>query len=378
MMHGERDRGATRSRWGLVGPVRPFRGGIAQYTTMLHREFSRQGRAMTISFRQLYPRWIYPGRSLHEPGEAIDGESGVSYSLTPYNPFSSTRAAQHFKAGGVEGVIVMWWTVFLAPAIGLLAWSLRRLEIPVCFLCHNVSDHETSWWKRLVAQKVLSGGTRFLVHSSKDAEVLKALVPRASVVTHPHPVYSQFPEPRQIFARSADLEILFFGLVRDYKGLDILAEAMKRLGSAPIHLAVVGEWWIKDNKLRASLDDMPNVDVVDKYVAADEVSEYFSRADVVVVPYRNATGSGVVSLAYHYGRAVIATRVGGLPDVVEDGVSGKLIDAEDPDALAQAIKWFLDVSPDQLSAGVKKVASRMTWESLISAITASGERSKHD
>jgi glycosyltransferase involved in cell wall biosynthesis len=369
---------ATKPRWGIVGPVRPFRGGVAQYTTMLHREFAREGRAMTIAYRYIYPRWIYPGKSLHEPGDAIGEEPGVCYVLNPYNPLSSRRVARSFKAAGVEGVIVMWWTVFLAPAIGLLTLSLRRLDIPVCFLCHNISDHEASWWKQLTARKVLSMGNRFLVHSSKDADMLKTFVPSSTVVTHPHPVYSQFPEPKRVLGRCADLEILFFGLVRHYKGLDVLAKAMERLNDLPVHLSVVGEWWIKDDKLKASLTDMPHIDVVDKYVTDEEVSEYFNRADVVVLPYRTATGSGVISLAYHYGKAVIATRVGGIPDVVEDGVSGKLIDAEDPDALARAIKWFLNVSPGQLTEGVKKVSGRMTWESLASAITATGERGTHD
>lgn len=363
------DRGKRRACWGLVGPVRPFRGGIAQYTTMLHREMNRDGQAMTIAFRQLYPCWLYPGKSIREPGDVVGKEAGVRYLLNPYDPFSGPRVARDFKSAGVEGVIVMWWTAFLALSIGSLASSLRRLEIPVCFLCHNCTDHEASWWKRLAARQVLSMGDRFLVHSSADAGTLRELVPGSSVVMHPHPIYSQYPEPTRALQRSAQLEILFFGLVRHYKGLDILAKAMDLLSDAPVHLSVVGEWWMKDDTLKSFLVDMPQVDVVDHYVTDEEVAEYFSRADVVVLPYRSATGSGVLSIAYHYGKAVIATRVGGLPDVVEDGVSGKLVEPEDPLALARAIEWFLDGSPGKLTAGVRKVASGMTWQSLAATLT---------
>ena len=219
----------------------------------------------------------------------------------------------------------------------------------------------------MLTRKVLARGDSFLVTNKKDADSLKTLVPPAHIAVHPIPLPVLFPPAKPAAGKRAGLELLFFGLVRPYKGIDVLIDAMHLLKDEDIFLTVAGEWWPDSYQLRSRIsheDLAGKIEVIDKYLTDDETSECFSRADVVVLPYRSATGTGVIPLAYHYGKPVIAAEVGGLPEVVEEGVSGRLVRSGDPFALASVIRDFLRTPSAISREGIEKVAGRMTWDSL--------------
>jgi glycosyltransferase involved in cell wall biosynthesis len=137
---------------------------------------------------------------------------------------------------------------------------------------------------------------------------------------------------------------------------------------------VVGEFYEPRERYRALLEDArlrEKVRVVDRYVANEEVATYFAAADAVALPYRSATGSGIAQIAYGAGVPVIATRTGGLEEVVEEGVSGLLVAPEQPAALARAVERFFDegLGP-RLREGVARVRGRYTWSGLVEAIEA--------
>jgi glycosyltransferase involved in cell wall biosynthesis len=166
------------------------------------------------------------------------------------------------------------------------------------------------------------------------------------------------------------LELLFFGFIRPYKGLDVLFDALALLGDSSIHLTVVGEPWCDREHLKAMLAKCgaPNVDLVLEYVTDVVAANAFARADLVVLPYRAASGSGVAAVAYRYGKPVLASRVGGLVDVVEDGVSGILVDPGSAQALAAAISRIDRATLAKLAPGVHLFARSFTWESLSQAL----------
>src|SRR5690606_3346166 len=156
---------------------------------------------------------------------------------------------------------------------------------------------------------------------------------------HPHPTFDGYPAPERHLPRRAPLELLFFGFVRPYKGLDTLLHAMTLLRDTGVFRSVVGEFWRGAAEARRMIHAhglSSRVERVSRYVPDEEAAQYFSRSDVVVLPYHSATGSGVIPLAYHYGKPVIATQVGGLPDVVVDGDTGLLVEARSAADLAKA------------------------------------------
>lgn len=354
-------------RLGLIGPVLPYRGGVARHTTLLHRALVKRSKLTTVAFSRLYPPRLYPGRGQREPDRRTYREPGVAYNLSSVNPLTWLRVAGQLRRERVETLVLVWWTAFMGPCYFALTHLLGRTRPRIVFLCHNASDHEESWASQFLSRLALSRGDAFLAQSECVKRRIEQIRPGAPIEVHHHPVFDDFPSAGRRLKRRARLELLFFGFVRHYKGLDYLVRAMEMLRGEDVHLTVAGEWWMRDELLWGTARRLGNIELIDRYVPEAEVGELFERADVVVLPYRAATGTGVIPLAYHYGRPVLATRVGGLPDVVEDGVTGRLILPENPAALAEGIRSFMNGGSCS-SESIRRLAQEMNWESLATAV----------
>ena len=164
--------------------------------------------------------------------------------------------------------------------------------------------------------------------------------------------------------------MLFFGFVREYKGLKhliaALPEIIKRLPKT--HLLIVGDFGkdkqeylelIAQNKMEDFLS------IYDGYIPDREVEQYFAASDLVVLPYESATQSGIVQIAYGFERPVVATNVGGLPDVVLDEKTGYLVPPKNPEALADAVvRFFEEQKAGEFAENIRKEASRYSWDRM--------------
>lgn len=360
-------------RAALVGPLPPFRGGIAQHTTMLYRALKREADLLAVSFTRQYPAWLFPGASDREPGVARLDDPACAYLIDSLDPLSWRRAFGRIRDHGPELLLIPWWAVYWTPCLRYLAGRARKHGMEVRFFCHNVIDHEAAAWKTVLTRAALARGDSFVVQAETEAEKLRRAFPGKPVLVHPHPLYDQFPAAAGSLAPRAGLELLFYGFVRPYKGLDLLIEALGRLPEKAVHLTVVGEFWsgldeTRESIRRLGLED--RIELVPRYVSEQETAEYFARADALVLPYRGATGSGVLSLAYHYAKPVIATAVGGLPDVVREGETGHLVPPGDPAALAAAIAGLTRDGAAAMAPAIRALALTMTWESLARCVLA--------
>ena len=357
------------ARVGLIGPIQPFRGGVAQYTTQLHRALAGQVDLVTLSFRRQYPAWLFPGSSDRDPEYIHHRESGVAYCIDPYRPDSWLGAVGYLRRQGVAQVVITWWTAYWFLCFGVIARRLRSAGIRVTFLCHNVQDHEDHWFNQKAARFAVRQADDYLVHGERQRAQLRELYGRVPIKVHAHPIYSQFPSPIGTMARRAALEVLFYGFVRPYKGVDVLIEAVGLLSDQPLFLTIAGEVWGAgpdwDATVRAAgLAD--RVEIRPYYHGEQETAELFARADVVVLPYRSASASGVVALAYHYDRPVVVTRVGALPDVVEEGASGFVVAPSDPRALAAVLRACVGFKPSK--EALARLKRRMSWASLAATL----------
>ena len=348
----------------------PFRGGIAQYTAELHRALSACCRLQTISFRRLYPAWLYPGDSDREPGIEQQHEPGVHYVLDAINPLTWLATATDTASKGCDLAVINWWTLFWAPGFALMANRLRARGVPVAFICHNLFDHDSGSIKRGISTRLLSQADAYLVHASEQAETLRRLFPGKPVRIHPHPTDGRYPPATAVLPKRGRLELLFFGFIRPYKGLDVLIDALGRLADHEVHLTVVGEPWCAPEELREYVraSGAPNVELHLEYVDANTAANFFARADLVVLPYRSATGSAVAAVAYHYEKPILATRVGGLPDVVEDGRTGFLVEPDSPRQLAARLHTINREELASIQVNVQTCKNRFTWCSLAGTL----------
>lgn len=354
----------------FIAPIYPYRGGIAQYSRALKESLENHSELSTYSFGRLYPSWLYPGKSDKEEGAEGKALPGVRYTIDVYSPLSLRQTARRIVKEGNQVAVITWWTIFWQPGMAYMARYLRRRGVRVVYLCHNIFDHDAQGLKRKVSEKLLSFADGYIVHSSEEADLLSELYPDKPRLNRILPIYTQFPSGDKELPKRGRLELLFFGFIRPYKGLDILLEALAKLQDKEAYLTVAGEPWVDKDKYEQEIRKMniPNLELHLGYVDDASAANFFQRADVVVLPYRSATGSAVLALAYHYKKPVLASNVGGIPDGVIEGKTGWLIEPADADALAEAIKDITRDDAAQLAAGVDDFCHENTWEKMAVAI----------
>jgi glycosyltransferase involved in cell wall biosynthesis len=365
--------GEFKPKLGLIGPILPYRSGIAQHTTMLHRALQNRAELATLSFSRQYPAWLFPGETDRDPFRVDYSEPGVEYVIDSIDPRTWRCAVERLVSAEAEALILPWWTVFFVPLLAYLKRACTRRRIGVVFMCHNIVEHEAARYKVALSRMALSDARGYCLQSQSEADKLKGLLPEARISVHPHPLYDQFPPAKRRLVRHAPLELLFFGIVRPYKGLDVLLEAMALLERRDVHLSVVGEFWHDKDALLKRMNVLglsDRIEVVPRYVSDQEAADYFTRADAVVLPYRSATGTGIIPMAYHYGKPVLATRIGGLRDVVLEGKTGLLVAPKSPQALAEAIERMNHADLLAMRPHIESFKSTMTWDSLATSLLA--------
>lgn len=351
----------------MIAPISPFRGGVAQHSTMLANALASVVDLKIISYRRLYPKFLYPGDFQKDDSTNLKPVVPVSFILDVVNPVSWFKAARNIADSGARTIIIPWWTFFLAPCYLVILAVLKRRGVMAIFICHNFSDHESAFWKRWVSRLVLRQGDAFLVHSNSIRRDIFAALPAKPCLVTPMPVYDSYPRPLNNLPRRAELELLFFGFVRKYKGLDLLIRSVAALKREDWHLTVAGECWDDAHdylQLAKELGVDDRIEFAFRYVTEADAAELISRADILVLPYRSATGSAVVPTAYHYNKPVVVTPVGGLPEVVEQNVTGFILPNVSVQALTDCFESLRASNCRQLAAGVSKWKLENSWEQL--------------
>lgn len=164
------------------------------------------------------------------------------------------------------------------------------------------------------------------------------------------------------------LRLLFFGRVEAYKGLGCLIDAVRAVSVRGLRLEVVVAGRGSDlARHRAAMAELGCFIVHDRYIPADAVANLFSECAVVVLPYIEGSQSGVAAMALGFGRAVLATRVGAIPDLVRHGVNGILVPPTDVAALVAAIsKLALDPAfATRLANGARELGEgELSWTAI--------------
>ncbi len=370
----------------VVGPTYPYRGGIAHYTTLLVKHLRAAGHTTRFySYTRQYPRWLFPGKTDKDPS-ASPLRVGCEYVLDPTNPLTWWRLCRKIKHDNPEVVILQWWVPYWTPSLRYISrWLKKHTRAKIVYICHNVTPHDGGGvLDRRFATTVLRQGDAFIVHSEQDIHRLQALLPHAQVHKVHLPTYAEVAHHstsqhanliEQLGIPANEKIILFFGFVRPYKGLEYLIQALPLVRQTiKAHLIVVGEFWSSPEFYQRYAQEYAVSDAIrfiNRYVPDEELAPYFALADVVVLPYISATQSAVVQLAFGFGKAVITTRVGGLHEVVRDGINGLVVPPQNEQALAQAIvRFFQQNLRELMEAAVREDSEqeRFGWEQIVNTV----------
>ncbi len=344
---------------------------------------------LLVSFKRQYPQWLFPGTSDKDPSDKPLKVQDARYWIDSLNPITWLLAFGRIRRYGPDVIILQWWTVFWSPAWFVLG-ALNRLfgRRPLVFICHNVLPHEAKWWDPWLARLALRWGTRLIVQSAEEEKRLLSFLARAQVVVAPHPVYDMFAHeriPKEKAREQLELPpnvpvLLFFGIVREYKGLRDLLTALPdvraRLGR--VILIVAGEFWQDKRPYLQMIEQLglsDSVLVEDRYIPNEDVALYFSAADVLVAPYRQVTGSGALQMARGFDIPVVTTYITQDRKATDDETS-LLVSPGDTRALADAVVRFFATSPDPPTSRRDDAPDASPWDQLMDLIEAADDRTR--
>lgn len=363
----------------MIGPVYPYKGGISHYTGMMYRALAEKYDVTMISFKMQYPKFLYKKEQKDYENDSF-AVKDTEYLLHTANPFNIASVAKKIKKMRPDMVIIPWWHPYFAPCFRILEHYLR--DIKILFVCHNVFPHERFPMDHQLTQMVLKHGDAFIVQSKMDKTDLLTVKSHAIHELTPHPTYNAFKmqnlsknQAREILGiGETEKVLLFFGFVREYKGLKHIINAMPEVVSeiGNVKLMIVGDFGSDRDQYIKLLEEKglgENVEIVEGYIPDREVEKYFAACDLVTLPYESATQSGIVQIAYGFEKPVVVTNVGGLPDVVTDGKTGYVVEPKNPKELANAvIKYYSENKEEEFSENVKAEAYKYSWDRMVEVV----------
>ncbi|GAB3208827.1 glycosyltransferase family 4 protein [Marinactinospora thermotolerans] len=358
----------------LVGPAHPYKGGGARHTTELAHRLAAAGHEVVVeSWHAQYPALLYPGAQRVEEAEGVPYPA-TRHRLAWYRPDGWWATGRRSGRAADLVVVTLFSPVQVVPYLVLLAGVGDRAATVA--LCHNVLPHERGRVDAPLVRALLRRVDAVLVHSAEQARLARHLAGRRAEVRvaglPPHlPGTGGGGNGAGEGDTGARGRLLFLGIVRPYKGVDVLLRALAA-GPPGIALTVAGEFWGGSEGLRRLAADLGVADRVEfreGYVPVGELPALFAAADALVLPYRTATASQNVWLAHEHGLPVIATRAGTLPDHVRDGVDGVLCDPDDVGDLTRALRaFYAPGEPARLRSGVRPVEPAPYWERYLAAL----------
>ena len=351
----------------------PFRGGIAQFNALLYRELEKDHEVKSYTFTRQYPNFLFPGKTQLVTADDNADEIPSLRILDTINPFSYIRTARAIKNRKPDLVITKYWMTFFAPSLGFVLSRQSRYTKRIAIL-DNVIPHERRFFDHAFNRYFLNRNDGFIAMTEKVKNDLLKYIPDAKCIVIPHPIYNQFGAK---WVQSEALEklelsklkdkklLLFFGIIRDYKGLDMLLEVMALLDDS-YHLLIAGEAYGDFNKYTTQMDELnisSRCHVFERYISDQEVPLFFSAADVVMLTYKTATQSGIAGIAQHFELPIIATNVGGLAESIDHDTTGYVCDSLDPSTIKNwVMKYFDEGKKIPMSQALAAQNAHHTWE----------------
>lgn len=373
----------------ILGTAHPYRGGLAAMNERLARQLVNEGHEVMIyNFTLQYPGFLFPGKSQYtdEPAPRV---LNIVRKINSVNPLNWWKVGRELKKMSPDIIVVKFWIPFMGPALGTIcriAKGNRHTKV-VC-IADNMIPHEKRIGDRLFTKYFAGGVDGYIAMSHEVYDDVEKLVKAPERIYTPHPIYDHYGDQ---ISREEALErlgldasyhyILFFGFIRDYKGLDLLFEAMAdaRIRERRIRLIVAGEFYSDSASYFQMIKDFgleSEVIMYNDYIPNDAVNCYFCAADLIVQPYKTATQSGVTQIGYHFNKPMLVTNVGGLAEIISHRKSGYVVDPV-PGAILEAIVDFYD--HDRKEAFEQETSSlkqNFSWNKMTEAIYKLAQQKK--
>lgn len=365
----------------IVGTTYPFRGGLAAFNERLAREYIQQGHEVEIfTFSLQYPSFLFPGKTQFSSEEAPT-DLKIHRTINSVNPLSWLLTGRKIKKLNADKVIFCYWMAFIAPCFGTIARIVRSPKTEIVALIHNMIPHEPTILDKLFPKYFVNAMDGFVAMADSVIEDVKYFDANSKPkIVSPHPIYDHYgalldkkDAAIKLGLYDQNAYILFFGFIRQYKGLDLLLEAFadERLRKFPLKLIVAGEFYENPEPYLSQIAKLKLGNFVELrtvFIPDSEVRNYFSVADIVAQPYRTATQSGVSQIAYHFEKPMLVTNVGGLAEIVPHGKVGYVVDVEPAQIADALVDFYENKRADEFIENIKTEKLKYAWSQMTEAI----------
>ncbi len=344
------------------------RGGIQLYTSQLAESLSKSENEVTVLLGDyLFDENHYSNSKIKIARISMQPSyfGMILKIINPSTYYCILKIIYHEK----PDVIHILFEDILSSMVSLF---LKMKRYKLVLTVHNPTPHigdnfilkVNSQFSRFIMKNIVSA---VIVHGSKLKSILvnNGFI-KNKVFVIPHGDYSYFTKWKKE-TKTIGKTILFFGLIRDYKGLEYLikAEPLIKYSIPDVKIIIAGDGNFE--KYKGSIINLNNYEIYNRFILDEEVAELFQRSSIVVLPYTNGSQSGIIPIAYAFKKPVIVTNVGSIPDVVENNVTGYVVPPRDSEALANAIIKLL--KDDKLRENMgenayRKMKADLSWDAV--------------
>ena len=367
----------------IIGTAYPYRGGLATFNERLAREYILQGHEVEIyTFTLQYPPLFFPGKTQYLDGPAPEGLK-IYRKFSSVNPFTWLKTGREISKKQPDLVIVKYWLPFMAPCFRSILKQVRKNgKTRIVSILDNIIPHEKIFEGKCFTKSFVNAVDGFVAMSHSVLEDVNVFDKEKPKVFSPHPLYDNFGEKvsKEKACNKLKLDenqnyMLFFGFIRDYKGLDLLLKAFadNRFRTSNIKLIVAGEFYKKSKKYFALEKKLKlNGEIIwsNNFIHNSEVKYYFAAADIIVQPYKSATQSGVTQIAYHFEKPMLVTDVGGLSEIVPHGKVGYIVKPNEKDIADALIDFFDNKRFNDFTENIILEKEKFQWSTMIDSINS--------
>lgn len=365
----------------ILGTAHPFRGGLASYNERLALQFQNEGHQVEIyTFTLQYPGFLFPGKTQYSD-EPAPTDITIKRKVNSINPFNWLKVGNQIRKAKPDILIFKFWLPFMGPCFGTIARRVKKNKFTkIITILDNVIPHESRIGDKQFTRYFLKPIDAFISMSKSVEDDLGKFDSTKPRDFNPHPLFDNFgpliPREKAIDMLNLDPSIryiLFFGIIRDYKGLDLLLEAFSKMKykELGLKLLVAGEYYSNEDTYRQLIQDLKlenDVIVVNQFITDSEVGRYFGAGDIVAQPYKNATQSGVTQIAYHFEKPLLVTNVGGLPEMVPDNKVGYVVE-KNPAEIAKALtNFYTENRAEEFLQNLKEEKKKYEWDKMTAKV----------
>lgn len=367
----------------ILGTAYPYRGGLAAFNERLAYEYQNQGHEVELcTFTLQYPGFLFPGKTQYSPDPAPENLT-IYRQINSCNPFNWLKVGKSIARKRPDVVIFAYWMSFMAPCMGTIARQIHRnRHSKVIALVHNMLPHEPNVLDKFLPPYFVKSMDGFMALSESVVHDIEHFDKRNQPKRHsPHPIYDHYgarlAREEAISLLNLDPKchyVLFFGFIREYKGLDLLLDAFadERLKQSDIRLLVAGEFYGDSTPYLQKIQDLQISDKVilfNDYIPDNEVNRYFSVADIVAQPYKTATQSGVTQIAFHFEKPMLVTNVGGLPEIVPDGKIGYVVEPDSHQIANALCRFYAENKQEEFEKNIVEEKQKYAWSTFTNVLS---------